>query len=202
MEVLLWCLILRYLWKTNRAHFKTWAWVIIIHYHSLRGSQYECMRTPVFTSGSSALSSFRYPILWSIDLTVSICHIQYTFLSLCQFFHEKTDKTKNTWSTIFVWYENGRQRSLGVQSINTESLLSMKEFLTLSLMPESAPLSNNFVTISTWPRLAATWSDVPPSCPAIITELSHLTNTCICTNCTYRLFAIATHIYWKITGVI
>ena len=31
------------------------------------------------------LSSFRAPMLWFIDLTVATCHIQYTFLSLCQF---------------------------------------------------------------------------------------------------------------------
>ena len=39
------------------------------------------------------LSSFRVPTLWFIDLTVITCHIQYTFLSLCQFFLEKMDKT-------------------------------------------------------------------------------------------------------------
>ena len=33
-----------------------------------------------------ALSSFRAPTLWSIDLTVTAFHIQYTFQSLCQFF--------------------------------------------------------------------------------------------------------------------
>ena len=31
------------------------------------------------------LSSFRAPMLWFIDLTVVTCHIQYTFLSLCQY---------------------------------------------------------------------------------------------------------------------
>ena len=31
---------------------------------------------------------------WFIDLIVATCHIQYIFLSLCKFFHEKTDKTK------------------------------------------------------------------------------------------------------------
>ena len=40
------------------------------------------------------LSSFRSLTLWFIDLTVATCHIQYTFLSLCQFFREKTDKTR------------------------------------------------------------------------------------------------------------
>ena len=42
------------------------------------------------------LSSFRVPTLWFIDLTVTICHIQYTFLS--------------------VWYKNGHWRLLGMQS--------------------------------------------------------------------------------------
>ena len=50
---------------------------------------------------------------------------EYTFLSLCEFFffffHEKTDKMWKYWkSAIFVWYENGRRRLLGAQSINTE----------------------------------------------------------------------------------
>ena len=31
------------------------------------------------------LNSFRTPTLWFIDLTVAACHIQCTFLSLCQF---------------------------------------------------------------------------------------------------------------------
>ena len=39
------------------------------------------------------LSSFRAPKLWFIDLTVATCCIQYTFLSLCLFFHEKTNKS-------------------------------------------------------------------------------------------------------------
>ena len=59
------------------------------------------------------------PTLWFIYLIVTTCHIQYTFLSLCQFFHKKTDKTwKHLKSTIFVWYENGNWRLLGTQSIN------------------------------------------------------------------------------------
>ena len=56
------------------------------------------------------LSSFRAPTLWFINLTVATCHIQYTFLSLCQFFHEKTDKTREySKSAIFVSYKNGRR---------------------------------------------------------------------------------------------
>ena len=68
------------------------------------------------------LSSFRAPCtLWFIDLTIATCHTQYTFLSLCQFFHKKTDKTrKYSKSAIFVWYQNGRRRLLDAQSINAE----------------------------------------------------------------------------------
>ena len=41
------------------------------------------------------VSSFRAPTLWFIDLTVATCHIQYTFLSLCQFFsRENGQNTK------------------------------------------------------------------------------------------------------------
>ena len=35
------------------------------------------------------LSSFRAPTLWFIDLTVATCRLQYTFMSWCQFYHEK-----------------------------------------------------------------------------------------------------------------
>ena len=72
------------------------------------------------------LSSFKAPTLWFIDLTVATyhMHLQCTFLSLwvyANFFHEETDKTrKYLKSAIFVWYENGRQRLLGAQSINSE----------------------------------------------------------------------------------
>ena len=41
------------------------------------------------------------------------------------YFHEKMDKTrKYSKSAIFVWYENGRWRLLGAQSINTERVLT------------------------------------------------------------------------------
>ena len=52
-----------------------------------------CAPVFIFTSGS---------MLWFIDLTVATCHIQYTFLSLCQFFHEQTDKTRKYYDTISV----------------------------------------------------------------------------------------------------
>ena len=64
-----------------------------------------CAPVFIFTPGSSKATS----------------HIQYTFLSLCQFVPEKTDKTREySKSTIFVSYENGRQRLLGAQSINAK----------------------------------------------------------------------------------
>ena len=63
------------------------------------------------------LSSFRAPTLWFIGLTVATCHIQYTFLSLWQFFfNRRWTKCENTQSS----YENGRRRLLGMQSIKTE----------------------------------------------------------------------------------
>ena len=63
------------------------------------------------------LSSFRAPMLWFINLTVTTCHIQYTseFMSI---FHERMDKTRKCSKSA---YENGRQQlRIGVQSINTE----------------------------------------------------------------------------------
>ena len=64
------------------------------------------------------LSSFRAPKLWIIDLTVTTCHIQYTFLSLYQLFHKKTDKRQEySKSTIFIWYKNGRQQLIGAPQL-------------------------------------------------------------------------------------
>ena len=41
------------------------------------------------------LCSFRAPTLWFIDPTDATCHVQYTFLNLCQFFsQENGQKTK------------------------------------------------------------------------------------------------------------
>ena len=44
------------------------------------------------------------PTLWFIDLILVTCHIQYTFLGLCQFFS----------------WENGQNTKICAQSINTE----------------------------------------------------------------------------------
>ena len=105
------------------------AWIIEVH-QPLHHTQLEIVKKSTLSINAFCacvyiyirqLSYFRAPTLWFIDLTVATCHIQYTFLSLCQFFHEKTDKIrKYSKSAIFVWYENGRQWLLGAQSINTE----------------------------------------------------------------------------------
>ena len=63
-----------------------------------------------------------------INLTVATCHIQYTFLSLCQFFSRENGQTqKYSKSAIFVWYKKGHRRLLGVQSIDPERT-SLKQF--------------------------------------------------------------------------
>ena len=87
------------------------------------------------------LSSFRAPTLWFIDLTVATCHIQYTFMSLCQFFffffsRENGTKHENTpTSAMFVWHENGRRWLLGAQSINTErATLSPGQMASISFI--------------------------------------------------------------------
>ena len=67
------------------------------------------------------LSSFRAPTLWLIDLAIATCHIQYTFLSLCQLFlRENRQNTKIPEVCLFVCCENDCWRLLGAQSINTE----------------------------------------------------------------------------------
>ena len=72
------------------------------------------------------LSSFRASMLWFIDLIVATYYIQYTFLSLCQFFSQENiyKIQKYLKATIFVWYENSHRRLLGAQSSNTESELN------------------------------------------------------------------------------
>ena len=70
--------------------------------------------------------------------TVATCHIQYTFLSLCQFcFHEKTWEYLK--SSIFIWYENGRWQLLDVQSINSERV-SLGSDLTCASHPMIFPV--------------------------------------------------------------
>ena len=77
-----------------------------------------CTAVFIFTIGSS-ISSFRVPTLWFIDLPVATCHIQYTFLSFCQFFSWENEQNTKT-LTLCVWYKNGHPLLLGVQSINSE----------------------------------------------------------------------------------
>ena len=46
--------------------------------------------------------TFRMSMLWFVYLTVTTCHIQYTFLSLCRW---KWTKHENTWSLPFSYYK-------------------------------------------------------------------------------------------------
>ena len=71
----------------------------------------DCFREALSTNALRAcvyiyipqLSSFRALTLWFIDLTVAIYLIQYTFLSLCQFFTRKRTKHDNTRSPPFSY---------------------------------------------------------------------------------------------------
>ena len=86
------------------------------HYTVLCGPVYIYIRQ---------ISSFRAPTLWFIDLIVTTCHIQYTFLSWFQFFYEKTGKTrKYSKSAIFGLNENGRRRLLGCKALSLREPLS------------------------------------------------------------------------------
>ena len=79
-----------------------------------------CTLISIFTSGSSALL-LRAPTLWFIDLTVATCHIQYTFLSLCQFVSRENGQNRKILKVChFRMIQNGHRRLLGAQSINTE----------------------------------------------------------------------------------
>ena len=75
--------------------------------------------------GLSSNENFDLKLLTNIHGIFSL-HIQYSFLSLYQSFHEKSNKTRKfSKSAIFEWYENGRRRLLSAQSINGESFLNL-----------------------------------------------------------------------------
>ena len=63
------------------------------------------------------LSSFRAHTLWFINLTVATCHIQYTFLSLCQFVSRENGQNTRI---LQVRHFCIIRRLVGAQSINTE----------------------------------------------------------------------------------
>ena len=93
-----------------------------------------CAPVSIFTSGSSALLG-RPRCGLSIWLSLlAIFNTLFWFF----FFHEKTDKTrKYSKSAIFVWYENGRRRLLGAQSINgerTSLILNVQLYRRLKLL--------------------------------------------------------------------
>ena len=78
----------------------------------------------LFTLGSSALLERPRCGLWIWLSLLAIFNPLFWVYANC--FHEKTDKTrKYLKSAIFVWCENGRQRLLAAQSINTEKKASV-----------------------------------------------------------------------------
>ena len=100
-------------------------------------SQYQCFAHLHVYIYIRQLGSFRAPTLQFINLTVATCHIQYTFLSLCQFVsRENGQNTKNTRSPPFSHdIKMAPDGLLGVQSINTESA-PLRPYLHLnSLLP-------------------------------------------------------------------
>ena len=75
-----------------------------------------CAPVFIFTSGSSALLGRPR---CGLSMWLSLLAIFNTlFWVYANFFHEKMDKIRK--SAIFAWYENGRRRLLGAQSINAE----------------------------------------------------------------------------------
>ena len=83
-----------------------WLWVVGVT-HSCGFRYPQPLPTPMTISQTHSilvphqkfsilqLISFRVPTLWCIDLTVSTCYIQYTFLSLCQKKLRKNEQSTN-----------------------------------------------------------------------------------------------------------
>ena len=98
--------------------------------HSLRATK------NLSQSGSLSINALRACVyIYTWQLRAPRCGLSIWLSSLARFntlfwvyvnyFHEKTDKTrKYSKSAIFIWYENGRWRLLGAQSINTERVLT------------------------------------------------------------------------------
>ena len=97
--------------KTTHLHNNR---LICIHSHGtkINNDQNNALHACVYIY-TRLLSSFRAPTLWFVNLTVATCHIQYTFLSLCQFFSRQNGQN----TKILVSYQNGRRQLLGAQSI-------------------------------------------------------------------------------------
>ena len=78
-----------------------------------------CAPVFIFTSGSSAHLGRPH---CGLSIWLSLLAIFNTrFWGYVNYFTRKRTKHENTRSAFFVWYENGRRRLLGAQSINTES---------------------------------------------------------------------------------
>ena len=114
-----------------------------------------CVPVFIFTSGSSALLGRPRS---GLSIWLSLLAIFNTlFWVYANLFHEKTDKTrKYSKSAIFVWYQNGRRRLLGAQSINHESFLLMPFVVNicfLSFIEDKIP----FVLKKMWHLLFSAW---------------------------------------------
>ena len=88
-----------------------------------------CAPVFIFTSGSSTLFGLTrcglsvWLSLLAIFNAIFWASFNAFFLSFFFFLffsRENVQNTKNSKSAIFIWYENGRRRLLGAQSINTE----------------------------------------------------------------------------------
>ena len=117
-----------------------------------------CMPVFIFTSGSSAVLG-RAPMLWFIDLNIATYVIFNTlFWVYVNFVHKKMDKTqKYLKCTVFVWYDNDRERWLGTQSITTERVQSLRivsiEWLVRILICYYCSLGSGFLVINLLPSL-------------------------------------------------
>ena len=95
-----------------------------------------CAPVFLFTSDSWALLGRLH---CGLSIWLSLLAIFNTlFWVYVNFFHEKTDKTrKYSKSAIFLWYENGRRRLLGAQSINSEISFSCCASVTAKSPPRT-----------------------------------------------------------------
>ena len=95
--------------------------------------------TPIFIFTSSTSALLGHPRC-GVSIWLSLLAIfDQLFWVYADLFHEKTNKTREfSKSAIFIWYENGCRRLLGVQSITARELL--QEFQKLRKLPVSTEI--------------------------------------------------------------
>ena len=125
--------------------------------------------TPVFIFTSVSLAVLGHsPTLWFTDLTVATYVIFNTlFWVYVNFVHKKMDKTqKYLKCTVFVWYDNGRERWLGTQSITTERVslrIVSIEWLVRILICYHFSLGSGFLVINLVLWVVTVFLCFPPS---------------------------------------